>query len=162
MSQELVEEPERFVEVDAGSPAAQAAMTAYFAELTARFPAGFDPTGSLEPQDYNPPRGRFFLATVDEQVAACGGLQWIDDETAEIKRMWVDPRFRGRGIARRLLGFLEQIAVASGRATIRLDTNPVLLEAITMYRRSGYLDIERYNDNPYAGLWFEKRVAGAD
>ena len=147
-----------FVEVDAGSSAAQAAMTAYFAELAARFPAGFDPTGYLEPEDYNPPRGRFFLAMSGGEVTACGGLQWIDDTTAEIKRMWVDPAFRGRGIARRLLGFLERTAADSGRGAIRLDTNPVLLEAIAMYRSSGYHDIERYNDNPYAGHWFEKRL----
>jgi GNAT superfamily N-acetyltransferase len=146
------------VEVDAGSPSAQAAMKAYFAELSRRFPAGFDPSGYLAPEDYNPPRGRFFLVVDEGEVMACGGLQWIDDRTAEIKRMWVDPVWRGRGIAGRLLRFLEQTALGSGRSTIRLDTNPVLLEAIAMYRRAGYADVERYNDNPYAGLWFEKTL----
>jgi len=150
---------ERFVEVDAGSPAAQAAMTAYFAELAARFPSGFDPSGYLAPEDYNPPRGRFFLAMSDDAVTACGGLVWIDDQIAEVKRMWVEPSARGRGLASRLLAFLEQTAAASGRPLVRLDTNPVLLEAIALYRKAGYRDIERYNDNPYAGAWFEKRVA---
>jgi len=148
-----------FVEVDAGAPAAQAAMTAYFAELAARFPTGFDPTGYLTPDDYNPPRGRFFLAMDGDAVAACGGVVWIDDSVAEIKRMWVDPAARGRGLATRLLAFLEVTALESGRSTVRLDTNPVLLEAIAMYRKNGYADIDRYNDNPYAGLWFEKRLA---
>jgi GNAT superfamily N-acetyltransferase len=147
-----------FVEVDAGSPAAQAAMTAYFAELAERFPAGFDPTGYLDPDDYNPPRGRFFLAMSGDEVLACGGLVWIDDSVAEIKRMWVDPAARGHGLATSLLAFLEQTAVASGRLTVRLDTNPVLTPAIAMYRKNGYRDIERYNDNPYAGLWFEKHL----
>ena len=147
-----------FVEVDAGSPAAQAAMTAYFAELAERFPAGFDPTGYLDPEDYNPPLGRFFLAMSGDQVLACGGLVWIDDSVAEIKRMWVAPAARGRGLASRLLAFLEQTAASSGRRRVILDTNPVLLEAIAMYRKNGYRDIERYNDNPYAGLWFEKRL----
>jgi GNAT superfamily N-acetyltransferase len=149
---------EHFDEVDAGSPAAQTAMTSYFAELAERFPAGFDPTGYLEPEDYNPPLGRFFLAMAGDDVVACGGLVWIDDETAEIKRMWVDPAARGRGVASRLLEFLEQTAAASGRLTVRLDTNPVLLPAIAMYRKNGYRDIDRYNDNPYAGLWFEKTL----
>jgi GNAT superfamily N-acetyltransferase len=149
---------EDFVEVDAGSPAAQAAIIAYFAELSARFPAGFDPTGYLAPEDYNPPRGRFFLAVSDGVVMACGGLQWIDHGIAEIKRMWVDPAWRGRGLAGRLLGHLEQTALESGRAIVRLDTNPVLVEAIAMYRKSGYVEIQRYNDNPYAGLWFEKTL----
>jgi GNAT superfamily N-acetyltransferase len=150
---------DEFVEVDAGSPDAQAAMTSYFAELAERFPAGFDPTGYLEPEDYNPPRGRFFLAMSGDGVLACGGLVWIDDSVAEIKRMWVDPAARGRGLATRLLGFLEQTAASSGRRRVILDTNPVLLEAIAMYRKAGYRDIERYNDNPYAGLWFEKVLA---
>ncbi len=147
---------DEFVEVDAGSPAAQAAMTAYFAELAERFPAGFDPTGYLEPEDYNPPRGRFFLAMSGDDVLGCGGLVWIGGTVAEIKRMWVDPSARGRGLASRLLAYLEQTAATSGRPTLRLDTNPVLTEAIAMYRKHGYRDIERYNDNPYAGLWFEK------
>jgi GNAT superfamily N-acetyltransferase len=149
---------DEFVEVDAGSAAAQDAMTAYFAELAARFPAGFDPTGYLEPEDYNPPSGRFFLAMSGDEVLACGGLVWIDGSVAEIKRMWVDPSARGRGLASRLLAFLEQSAATSGRRTVRLDTNPVLLEAIAMYRKNGYRDIGRYNDNPYAGLWFEKTL----
>ena len=146
------------VEVDAGSPAAQAAMTAYFAELAARFPSGFDPSGYLAPEEYTPPLGRFFLAQRGDDVLGCGGLVWIDGETAEIKRMWVDPAARGQGLATRLLGFLEQTAAASGYRVVRLDTNPVLLEAIAMYRKNGYRDIERYNDNPYAGLWFQKRL----
>ncbi len=129
-----------FVEVDAGSPAAQAAMTAYFAELAVRFPAGFDPKGYLAAEEYNPPRGRFFLAVNDDVVMACGGLQWLDARTAEIKRMWVDPVWRGRGLAGRLLAFLEQTALESGRPIVRLDTNTVLLEAIALYRKSGYVE----------------------
>jgi GNAT superfamily N-acetyltransferase len=151
-------EMDDFVEVDAGSPSAQAAMTSYFAELAERFPTGFDPTGYLDPADYNPPRGHFFLAMAGDEVLACGGLVWIDGTTAEVKRMWVNPAARGRGLASRLLAFLEQTALASGRPLVRLDTNPVLIEAIALYRKAGYRDIDRYNDNPYAGAWFEKRV----
>jgi len=149
-----------FVEVDAGSADAQAAMTSFFSELAARFPTGFDSIGYLEPEAYNPPHGRFFLAMSGGDVLACGGLVWIDGQTAEVKRMWVNPAARGRGLASRLLAFLEQTAAATGRPIVRLDTNPVLVEAIAMYRKAGYRDIERYNDNPYAGAWFEKHVAG--
>lgn len=42
---------------------------------------------------------------------------------------------------------------------MRLDTSPVLIEAIALYRKAGYRDIEHYNDNPYAGAWFEKLIA---
>ncbi|HEU0207110.1 MAG TPA: GNAT family N-acetyltransferase [Pseudolysinimonas sp.] len=149
---------DEFVEVDAGSSDAQTAMTLYFAELAARFPSGFDASGSHAPEDYNPPRGRFFLARSGDEVRACGGLVWIDEKTAEVKRMWVHPAARGRGLASRLLAFLEQTAAASGRPTVRLDTNPVLVEAIALYRSAGYREIEPYNDNPYAGAWFEKHL----
>jgi DNA-binding MarR family transcriptional regulator/GNAT superfamily N-acetyltransferase len=148
-----------FVEVDAASAPAQAAMTEYFAELARRFPSGFDATGYLQPEDYNPPNGRFFVAVSDGEVIGCGGLVWMDATAAEIKRMWIDPAWRGWGLATRLLRHLEQTALAAGYRVTRLDTNPVLLEAIAMYRGAGYRDIARYNDNPYAGLWFEKDLA---
>lgn len=82
----------------------------------------------------------------------------LDGETAEIKRMWIAPEVRGLGLARRLLGDLEERARAMGVARIRLDTNATLGEAQALYSRSGYKPIPRYNDNPYAQLWFEKRI----
>jgi DNA-binding MarR family transcriptional regulator/GNAT superfamily N-acetyltransferase len=148
----------RFAEVDAGQPQARAAMDAYFAELAERFPAGFDPGPPADPAAYAPPNGRFFVAASDGAAIACGGIQRIGEGVAEVKRMWVDPAWRGRGIATRLLTHLERTAAADGFDVVRLDTNPVLTEAIAMYRRAGYREIPRYNDNPYAGLWFEKAV----
>lgn len=72
--------------------------------------------------------------------------------------MWVDPAVRGVGLGRRLLGHLEHAARASGRTRVVLDTNEVLVEAIAMYRRLGYRDIDPYNDNPHAHHWFEKSI----
>ncbi|MEN9646731.1 MAG: hypothetical protein RL238_3400 [Actinomycetota bacterium] len=145
---------------DAGAPAARAAMGAYFAELDRRFTNGFDPGDALDEaaSAFNPPAGVFLLGRLDGEVVACGGVQWLDDETAEIKRMWVHDRCRGMGVGRRLLEALEAEAVAAGRTRVVLDTNGVLAEAIAMYRRLGYADIERYNDNPYAQHWFAKHV----
>jgi GNAT superfamily N-acetyltransferase len=73
--------------------------------------------------------------------------------------MWVTPDLRGAGLGARLLRLLEGEAVRLGYAVVRLDTNSALVEAIAMYERSGYHAIERYNDNPYARHWFEKRLA---
>jgi hypothetical protein len=53
---------------------------------------------------------------------------------------------------------LEALARGVGIETLRLDTNPVLVEAQAMYRREGYREIARYNDNPYAHRWFEKNL----
>ena len=150
-----------FAEVDLESASANYALGQYFAELDSRFPGGFDP-GPQDAAGYRPPRGRFIVLLADGEVLACVALQRMDDRTAEIKRMWVDPVRRGQGLAGRMLRHLEALAAADGYTVIRLDTNPTLENAIAMYRRAGYVDIERYNDNPYAGFWFEKRLAPAN
>ena len=62
------------------------------------------------------------------------------------------------GVGRRLLAGLEQVARARKLVTVRLDTNGSLVEALSLYRASGYREIPRYNDNPYAQYWFEKAL----
>ncbi len=83
----------------------------------------------------------------------------MDDATAEIKRMWIDPGVRGRGRGRRLLNELETAARELACRAVRLDTSAHLTEAITLYRTSGYRDVPAYNDNPYAAHWLEKQLA---
>ena len=148
----------RLATVDAGSDGAQWAMSQYFAELDERFPRGFDPGDALAEAValMNPPNGVFLVALQGDAVVGCGGVQYLDDTTAEIKRMWVGPDARGAGLGKRLLARLEELARVSGRTRVVLDTNGVLLPAIAMYRSSGYIDIDRYNDNPYAEHWFAK------
>jgi GNAT superfamily N-acetyltransferase len=141
-----------FADVDPGGTVARTAMAAYYAEIDARFPAGFDP-GDPRPLD------RFVVADADGVTAACGGLQRIAPGVDEIKRMWVHPDWRGAGLAGRLLRHLEALAAERGHHAVRLDTNGVLTEAIAMYDRAGYRRIERYNDNPYAELFFEKELS---
>ena len=147
---------------DAASDAAIWAMTQYFDELALRFPEGFDPTGALDfaATHYNPPAGAFLLASLDGQTVGCAALQFLDASTAEVKRMWVSPRVRGRGLATTLLARLEAESLAAGRSTVVLDTHGSLNEAIALYGRRGYVGIERYNDNPYAQLWFAKELSG--
>ncbi|CAN5364395.1 helix-turn-helix domain-containing GNAT family N-acetyltransferase [soil metagenome] len=142
-------------DADPSSPEAEYALTEYFGELDRRFPGGFDP-GVQDPEALRRPHGRFVVAVSVGEVLACGGIQRISDEAAEIKRMWVAPAWRGYGLAGRMLRHLEGLAAAAGHTVVRLDTNPTLEDAIAMYRRAGYAEIERYNDNPYAGFWFEK------
>lgn len=148
--------------VDPTSLPATQAMAAYFAELDARFPGGFD-AGSQSVKDadlLSPPRGVFVTAVSDGEPVACGGVQTIEADIAygEIKRMWVHTDWRGAGLGSRLLRHLEKLAAGLGHDVVRLDTNDTLIEAIGMYRRAGYAEIERYNDNPYARHFFEKRL----
>ena len=139
-------------------------MRRYFAELGERFDGGFDPGDTLtaDASSMTAPHGAFLVGYGDGAPVVCGGVLRLDDDAAEIKRMWVDPAWRGLGLGPRLLGDLESHATQLGCRVVRLDTNAVLVEAIAMYERFGYRPIERYNDNPYAQRWFEKQLESAE
>lgn len=142
------------------SPDAQRCISAYFSELAERFEGGFDPDagGYAGKVAETPAHGVFLLARLHGKAVGCGGLKQFDDRTGEIKRMWVAPEVRGLGLSRRLLEALEAEAVRAGMTRVILDTNRSLAEAQSLYRKAGYRQIERYNDNAYADFWFEKRV----
>jgi putative acetyltransferase len=95
----------------------------------------------------------FCVAYIGQQAVGCGALRPLGAEAAglaaELKRFFVDAAYRRRGIAKRLLDFLEQQASAMGFETILLETGPKQPEAIALYRQFGYLEIESYGD--YAG-----------
>ena len=138
-------------------PQVLALVGRYVAELDERFPGGF---AVSDPDDLVDPGGHYLLATVDGAPAAVGGVRAVasPEGAAEVKRMWVDPAYRGLGLGRRMLTALEELARSRGRDVVRLDTNTTLAEAIAMYERAGYRRIERYNDNPYAEAFFRKEL----
>lgn len=152
---------ETFTVVDPESRPARRAVESYFAELDRRFPGGFDAGDAgagADPEALRPPAGRFIVVGVDGRVAGCGGVQRLDAETAEIKRMWVASGHRGHGLGRRLLARLEDAARELGCSRVVLDTNATLREAISLYESAGYTAVERYNDNPYAERFFAKHL----
>lgn len=132
----------------------------YFDELAARFARGaaeFDPALiTVSAAEFTPPHGVFLVARSQERPVGCGGVHALDADTAEIKRMWVDPTARRLGIGRSLLAALERSAAQLGARTVRLDTTAYLTEVLPLYRSAGYGDIPAYNDNPYAAYWLEK------
>jgi DNA-binding MarR family transcriptional regulator/GNAT superfamily N-acetyltransferase len=142
------------------SPEAQACLNGYFAELVRRFPKGFDPTrgSTADPEEMRPPGGAFLMVRCGGRPRGCGAVKTIERGVGEVKRMWIHPELRGRGAGRRLLQALEAQALRMGLPTLRLDTSPHLGEALALYRSEGYREIARYNDNPYAAHWFEKRL----
>ncbi|MCG8481024.1 MAG: helix-turn-helix domain-containing GNAT family N-acetyltransferase [Spirochaetales bacterium] len=144
---------------DAGDATARACLEHYYGELNERFDTGFDPDRSLNPaaREMSPPAGYFVVARLHGEAVGCGGVKCRGDY-GEIKRLWVDRGARGLGVARRVLGYLEDLARARGLPVVRLDTNKTLTEAIALYKSSGYYEIERFNDEPYADHWFEKRI----
>jgi DNA-binding MarR family transcriptional regulator/GNAT superfamily N-acetyltransferase len=150
------------VEVAAEAPMsadARRCLEAYFSELAARFEGGFDAAkgDSARVDDMAPPSGLFVVARLDGDAVGCGGLKRSGKTTGEIKRVWTAPSARGIGVARRLLRTLEAGARGMGLTTLRLDTNRALTEAHALYRKEGFREIARFNDNPYADHWFEKR-----
>jgi DNA-binding MarR family transcriptional regulator/predicted GNAT family acetyltransferase len=133
----------------------------YFAELARRFDEGFDPAkgAAAGVEAMNPPHGWFFLARLDGRPVGCGGLARLGAEAGEVKRVWTAPDARGLGVARRLVAAIEAQAREAGLSTLKLDTNRALKEAQSLYRKLGYVETARYNDNPYADHWFEKRLS---
>ena len=132
----------------------------YFAELARRFEGGFDPALSIPAasEDLTPPSGLLLVARRRERPVGCGALKFHGREPAELKRMWVASETRGAGLGRRLLGCLEQCARDAGATAVRLETNGALVEAIALYRKSGYEEVESFNSEPYAHHWFEKAL----
>ena len=146
--------------VDPRSAVARRAVDEYFAELNSRFPRGFDAAAARAADAAAAGEGAavFVVASSDGLPVGCGGVQQLTGATGEIKRMWVDPAWRGAGLGSRLLRYLETEAMELGYQTVRLDSNGTLIEAITLYERAGYHRIARYNDNPYAEVWLEKSL----
>lgn len=145
---------------DPAHPHGRHCMREYFAELDRRFEGGFDPSASISADDdeLRPPAGLLLVATLRSEPIGCGALKFHDEEPTELKRMWVAPSARGLGIGRRILAELEAEAVRNGSRVVRLETNKSLTEAITLYRSSGYVEVDAFNEEPYAHHWFEKHL----
>jgi len=139
---------------------AQQCLEQYFAELALRFPGGYDrqADGSAAVREFGPPKGCFLIARLHDEPLGCAALRTFAPGIGEIKRMWVSPRIRGLGVARRLLAELERVARRHHMRAVRLDTHGSLTEAIALYHASGYREIAPFNDNPYAHHWFEKSL----
>ncbi len=97
---------------------------------------------------YGPPEGRLYIALEDGEPAGCIGLRKIDAENCELKRLYVRPAARGRGLSRLLMDRILADARAIGYQTMLLDTLPFLEAALRLYQQYGFVEIERYNDSP--------------
>jgi len=113
---------------------------------------------SAHPDELTPPAGGFVVVTLDGRPVGCGGFKRFDDETCEIKRMYLAPELRGRGVGLGLLLALEALGRERGYSVARLDTGDRQPAAKRLYERAGYREIGDYNGNPYAHFWFEKRI----
>lgn len=111
------------------------------------------------PGEYAPPAGRLFLAAEDGASAGCAALRRLDAQAGEMKRLYVQPAFRGRGLGRRLA--LEVIGAArqAGYARLVLDTLPKMASAIALYGALGFAPRGPYAASPTPGaIFFELRL----
>ena len=115
----------------------------YLADITERY--GGAP-GCIEAEGFAPGRGCFLVAVLDGDIVGMGGLRRHADGIGELKRMYVEPSARGRGVARALIRGLEEAAAVNGFGEIWLETGTEQPEAIALYESSGYRAIARYGE----------------
>ena len=135
-------------------------IAALNAELSTMYPEEGANHFRLDAGEVGAGRGAFLVGRVDGAPAGCGAVRRIDAETGEIKRMYVAPAFRGRGIGGRLLAALEAEARRLWIARVVLETGPRQLEALGLYRGAGYVVIPAFGE--YVGsplsVCMEKRL----
>jgi ribosomal protein S18 acetylase RimI-like enzyme len=155
------------VRVGFGHPDAMAMIAAVQGEYVLRY-GGQDET-PLDPAMFDPPRGSFFVGYLDGRPAASGAWRRREDvealgstSTAEIKRMYVAPAARGRGLARAMLAHLERTAFEAGASVSILETGTRQPEAIALYESSGYVEVPKFGFYCHApeSRCYGKRLTG--
>ena len=139
------------------SPDAAQLMAELRAELGERYGGDFEPGEKPNADDV----ALFVVARENGRALGCGALRSLGEPVAEIKRMFVRPDARGRGVGAAILGELEREAVARGFRVVRLETGPLQPEAVRLYAGAGYREIPCFG--AYAGAaasrCFERRIA---
>lgn len=151
--------------VPPGSRAGRVALRAYVSDVAGRYygrPASHAEVDAAlleDPSDdLAPPRGVFLVAREQDTVVGCAGLRLLPDKIGEVKRVFVAPTARGRGLGRRLMSELERHARARDLTLLRLDTRADLVEARALYAALGYEEVPAFNTGPYAEHWFTKSL----
>ena len=107
------------------------------------------------PGHYAPPDGRLLLAEYEGQLAGCAALHSWEPGVCEMKRLYLRPSFRGRGLGRVIAETIIAEARNIGYRQMRLDTiEPIMKDAVEMYRKLGFREIAPYRPNPIAGAMY--------
>jgi putative acetyltransferase len=115
----------------------------------------FDKELASLPGDYAPPDGRLLLAEYEVQVAGCVALHKLQPGICEMKRLYLRPQFRGKGLGRILAQRIMTEGRQIGYSRMRLDTvEPVMKDAVAMYRKLGFKEIAPYRANPIEGAMY--------
>ncbi|PYX50671.1 MAG: GNAT family N-acetyltransferase [Acidobacteria bacterium] len=115
----------------------------------------FDRELASLPGDYAPPDGRLLLAEYEGEIVGCVALHKLEPDICEMKRLYLRPQFRGKGLGRVIADRIVAEARQIGYRRMRLDTvEPVMGDAVAMYRRIGFREIAPYCANPIAGALY--------
>ncbi len=128
------------------SPLAQRLILALNAELEGRYPEDGANFFRLDADEVAEGRGGFFIAYLAGEAVGCGAVRRAEPGVAEIKRMYVAPAARGRGVGRLILVALEEEARRLGARRLLLETGPRQPEAIALYERAGFTHIPLYGE----------------
>ncbi len=144
----------------ADAEVSRALQDTFFADIASRYP-GWEPASSqsVEPSELAPPDGIWLVAYHDGRAIGCGGLQRLDTETGEVRRIFLDQTERGRGTGRRLLIELEEHARRLGYRRVRLTTGDEQPEALGMFQSAGYQEIPPFTDGAFTRHWMEKALS---
>lgn len=151
--------------IEASTPTHYTQAATLFREYAAQLDTdlayqGFTEELATLSQQYAPPTGALLLITqADDEPVGCLGLRAWDTTVCELKRMYLRPQARGQGIGKDMLNKALAIAKHLGYTKMRLDTLPAMTQAISLYRRLGFYEIEPYRFSPIAGtIFFEIRL----
>jgi GNAT superfamily N-acetyltransferase len=132
---------------------------AFFADIATRYPGWTSGSSqSVEPSELAPPSGIWLVAYLDDVPVGCGGLQALDPETAEVRRIYLADNARGRGIGRALLAELERHARDLGYRRVRLTTGDAQPEALGLFQSTGYEEIAPFTYGAFTRHWMEKSL----
>lgn len=127
--------------------------------FNAQYPGrGVRPGSVTTSEEMVPPEGIFLVGYEDERPIAIGGLRRLQDGICEIKRMYVVPHARSRGVGRALLNVLEQAGRELGYERARVDAGPEQKHSRVLFEKTGYREIPKYNNNHIAVYFAEKKL----
>ena len=145
---------------DPRSQVAQELLSAFVEDVRRRYQTPPTDVGSFDPNLVSVPRSVFLVARRDNTAIGCGALVPMDDDHVEVKRMFVRPEERGRGVARMILDELERLAREFDYDAMRLETGINQPESIALYGKGGFYRIPNFPPftEDASAVCFEKRI----
>jgi ribosomal protein S18 acetylase RimI-like enzyme len=110
------------------------------------------------PDKYSEPRGTFLIAKENSEVIGCVGIKKLENSICEMKRLFVNDRYRGNGVGKKLVEMIAEEAKRKHYEKMRLDTLDIMEEALNIYRKNGFYEIEPYYSNPADGVVYLEKI----